>query len=88
MDTILDVDWRLLGKPGIHLMYERRRLQGVTRSLALQMSSGDMAQFGINERQQPIQGGFVAAGVLMHEQRYGGTGRHQVGPFARKVSLA
>jgi hypothetical protein len=51
---------------------------------AAQMLLGDMAQLGINQRQQAVQGGLVAIGVLVYEQRYGSTLRHPDGDLTKK----
>src|SRR5262249_25954312 len=68
----------LARQPGVHLMYQRSRLQRMARPLLAQMLLRNAPQLGVYQRQQAIQRPFVAVGVFMHEHRNGAIWCHRV----------
>ena len=61
MSTALPVDAVDVDQPQVRLVDERRGLQGVADAFPSQITSGDSLQLGVDERQQLVERGLVAA---------------------------
>jgi hypothetical protein len=59
--SILPVDLALIDETQVDLVDERRRLQRVIHALASELTGSDAAQLGIQERQELVERGGVAA---------------------------
>ena len=55
MRPILPIDLALVDESQVHLVDERRRLQGVARPLVTKLARGNAAQLGVDEWQQLIE---------------------------------
>ena len=66
MRAVLPVDVGV-GQPQIRFVDEQRRLQRVPGRLAAQLAAGKPAQFAVDERNQAVVGGLVAASPLVEQ---------------------
>jgi len=67
--SILPIDLTLVDQPDVHLMNEGRRLQGVVGSFAPQLPRGNAPELRVDERQQLIERGPVAATPIAEQRR-------------------
>ena len=67
--SILPIDLPLIDEPQVHLMNERRRLQGVVGPLATKLAGRNATELRIDERQQLIECTAVAATPLAEQRR-------------------
>jgi hypothetical protein len=67
--SILPVDLPLIDDPQVHLVNERRRLQGVVGPLAAKVAPRNATELRIDERQQLIERTAVAAALIAKQRR-------------------
>ncbi len=67
MRAILGIKRTLVEQPQVGLVDQSRALQGVSRTLPLEMMPGDVAEFLVDQRNQRFKG-FLVARLPAHEQ--------------------
>jgi probable HAF family extracellular repeat protein len=67
MGPVVRIERPPVDKSQIGFMYQRGALQGVSRTLAPQMMSSDIAEFSVDQRDQPFKG-LLVSGLPAYEQ--------------------
>jgi hypothetical protein len=69
MRPILPIDLPLIDEPQVHLVNQRRRLQGVVSPLAAKLAPRDATEFRVDQWQQLIERTAVAATPRAKQRR-------------------